>query len=130
MDIITLPIEHDKEKIESKYRLVVIAAQRARELSLGAEPRLQLKTGKVTTTALLETISNSIEFITGDEAAVAREQAEKMDFRKMIEDKRRPMEDLSDLEKDLKVYLHEKEATEKALEELFIEGEDREESEE
>lgn len=130
MDIITLPIEHDKEKIESKYRLVVIAAQRARELSLGAEPRLQLKTGKVTTTALLETISNAIEFITGDEAAVAREQAEKMDFRKMIEDKRRPMEDLSDLEKDLKVYLHEKEATEKALEELFIEGEDREESEE
>lgn len=130
MDIITLPIEHDKEKIESKYRLVVIAAQRARELSLGAEPKLQLKTGKVTTTALLETISNSIEFITGDEAAVAREQAEKMDFKKMIEDKRRPMEDLSDLEKDLKVYLHEKEATEKALEELFIEGEDREESEE
>ncbi len=130
MDIITLPIEHDKEKIESKYRLVVIAAQRARELSLGAEPKLQLKTGKVTTTALLETISNAIEFITGDEAAVAREQAEKMDFKKMIEDKRRPMEDLSDLEKDLKVYLHEKEATEKALEELFIEGEDREESEE
>ena len=130
MDIITLPIEHDKEKIESKYRLVVIAAQRARELSLGAEPKLQLKTGKVTTTALLETISNSIEVITGDEAAVAREQAEKMDFKKMIEDKRRPMEDLSDLEKDLKVYLHEKEATEKALEELFIEGEDREESEE
>jgi len=130
MDIITLPIEHDKEKIESKYRLVVIAAQRARELSLGAEPKLQSKTGKVTTTALLETISDAIEFITGDEAAVAREQAEKMDFRKMIEDKRRPMEDLSDLEKDLKVYLHEKEATEKALEELFIEGEDREESEE
>jgi len=65
-----------------------------------------------------------------NEAAVAREQAEKMDFKKMIEDKRRPMEDLSDLEKDLKVYLHEKEATEKALEELFIEGEDREESEE
>lgn len=36
MDIISLPVEYDKKDIDSRYRLVVIAAQRARELSLGA----------------------------------------------------------------------------------------------
>jgi hypothetical protein len=41
-----------------------------------------------------------------------------------------PIEDLSKLEKDLKIYLHEKGVTERALEELFAETETGEESEE
>ncbi len=130
MDIISLPVEYDKKKIESRYRLVVIAAQRARELSLGAAPKVQTKAKKVTTTALLEAISGNIEFITGEEAVIAREKAEKIDYKKLIEGKRKPIEDLSELEKDLKVYLHEKGATEKALEELFAEAEEGEETEE
>lgn len=133
MDIISLPVEYDKKKIESRYRLVAIAAQRARELSLGATQKIQTKAKKVTTTALLEAISGNIEFITGEEAVIAREKAEKIDYKKLIEEKRKPIEDLSELEKDLKVYLHEKGATEKALEELFAEteeGEGAEESEE
>ncbi len=130
MDIISLPVEYDKKKIESRYRLVVIAAQRARELSLGAAQKVQTKAKKVTTTALLEAISGNIEFITGEEAVIAREKAEKIDYKKLIEEKRKPIEDLSELEKDLKVYLHEKGATEKALEELFAETEEGEETEE
>lgn len=130
MDIISLPVEYDKKKIESRYRLVVVAAQRARELSLGATQKVQTKAKKVTTTAVLEAISGSIEFITGEEAVVAKEKAEKIDYKKLIEEKRRPIEDLSELEKDLKVYLHEKGATEKALEELFSETEEGEEAEE
>lgn len=130
MDIISLPVEYDKNKIESRYRLVVIAAQRARELSLGATQKVQTKAKKVTTTALLEAISGNIEFITGEEAVIAQEKAEKIDYKKLIEEKRKPIEDLSDLEKDLKVYLHEKGATEKALEELFAETEEDEEREE
>jgi DNA-directed RNA polymerase subunit omega len=130
MDIISLPVEYDKKKIESRYRLVAIAAQRARELSLGATPKIQTKAKKVTTTALLEAISGNIEFITGEDAVIAREKAEKIDYKKLIEEKRKPIEDLSELEKDLKVYLHEKGATEKALEELFAETEDGEGTEE
>lgn len=130
MDIISLPVEYDKKKIESRYRLVAIAAQRARELSLGATPKIQTKAKKVTTTALLEAISGNIEFITGEEAVIAREKAEKIDYKKLIEEKRKPIEDLSELEKDLKVYLHEKGATEKALEELFAETEEGEAAEE
>ncbi len=130
MDIIALPVEYDKKKIESRYRLVVIAAQRARELSLGAAQKVQTKAKKVTTTAILESLSGSIEFITGEDAVIAKEKAEKIDYKKLIEERRRPIEDLSELEKDLKVYLHEKGATERALEELFAETEEGEESEE
>lgn len=128
MDIISLPVEYDKKKIESRYRLVVIAAQRARELSLGATQKVQAKAKKVTTTAVLEALSGNIEYITGEEAVAAREKADKIDYKKLIEEKRKPIEDLSELEKDLKVYLHEKGATEKALEELFAESEGEEET--
>jgi DNA-directed RNA polymerase subunit omega len=130
MDITSLPIEYDKKKIESKYRLAVIAAQRARELSLGTTPRIQKKAKKVTTTALLETVSGEIKFLTGADAVAAREKAEKIDFKKLIEERRRSISDISELEKDLKVYLHEREATEKALEELFSESEESYESSE
>jgi DNA-directed RNA polymerase subunit omega len=130
MDLIALPIEYDKDKIDSRYRLVVIAAQRARELSLGSTSKVQAKAKKVTTTALLETITDKIEFLTGVDAIAAKEKADRIDYKKLIEERRRPIEDLSELEKDLKVYLHEKGATEKALEELFSESEETEEGEE
>ena len=130
MDIISLPVEYDKKEIDSRYRLVVIAAQRARELSLGAQSKIQTKTRKVTTTALLEAVGSEIEFLTGVDAIAAKEKSEKIDYKKLIEEKRRPIEDLSELEKDLKVYLHEKGSPEKALEDLFSEGDEASESEE
>ncbi|HMK44213.1 MAG TPA: DNA-directed RNA polymerase subunit omega [Dissulfurispiraceae bacterium] len=121
MNIISLPIEYDKKKIESKYRLAVIAAQRARELAVGAEPKVSRKAKKVTTTALVETVGGEIKFMTGEDAAVALEKAGRIDFKKLIEEKRKSsIADLSELEKDLKVYLHEREgASERALDELF-----------
>ncbi len=127
IDIISLPVEQDKKRIDSRYRLVSLASQRARELALGVKPKIQGKYKKVTTTALIETSEGIVDFLEGEEAVVAREKAEKIDYRKMMEDKRRPIEDLSELEKDLKVYLHEKGAPEKALEELFSEADDSEE---
>ncbi|MCL0035697.1 DNA-directed RNA polymerase subunit omega, partial [Thermodesulfovibrionales bacterium] len=92
MDIISLPIEYDKKKIDSRYRLVVIAAQRARELSLGVKQKIQTESKKITTTAILETISGEIEFLTGKEAIVAKEKAERIDYRKIIREgeKKRP----------------------------------------
>ncbi len=103
MDIITLPIEYDKKKIESKYRLAVIASQRARELALGSDPKLAKKAKKVTTSSLLETVSGEVKFITGDDAAAAREKADRIDFKKLIEERRKTsVGDLSELEKDLR----------------------------
>ncbi len=43
MDIISLPVEYDHKKIDGKFRLVTIAAQRAKELSLGAKPKISTK---------------------------------------------------------------------------------------
>lgn len=121
MDIITLPIEYDKKKIESKYRLAVIASQRARELVLGSDPKLTKKAKKITTTSLLEMVTGEVKFIIGEEAAVARAKADRIDFKKLIEDRRKTSSvDLSELEKDLKIYLHEREGvSEHALDELF-----------
>ncbi|HXX81092.1 MAG TPA: DNA-directed RNA polymerase subunit omega [Thermodesulfovibrionales bacterium] len=124
MDLISLPAEVDKKKIDGKYRLATIAAQRARELSLGAKSKIQSKAKKVTTVAIEEAINGTLEFLVGDEARKAREEAKKFDYRRLLEEKRREgaHEDLSELEKDLKIYLHEKETDEKkALEELFAE---------
>jgi DNA-directed RNA polymerase subunit omega len=125
MDLISLPAELDKKKIDGKYRLAAIAAQRARELSLGAKPKLQSKAKKVTTVAIEEALNGTLEFLTGEEARKAKEEAKKFDYKRLLEEKRREgaPEDLSELERDLKIYLHEKEAGEdkKALEELFTE---------
>lgn len=124
MDIISLPVELDKKKIDGKYRLVMIASQRAKELSVGVKPKIQTKARKVTTIAIEEAVSDKIEFFIGEEAAKAKEEAKKFDYRMMLEEKKReatPVE-LTEIEKDLKIYLHEKETKDKrALEELFSE---------
>ena len=128
MDIISLPVEYDHKKIDGKFRIIAIAAQRAKELSLGANPKVKTKSKKVTTVALEETINNNVEFLIGESAKKAKEEAKKFDYRKLLEEKKREIsgEDLTEFEKDLKVYLHEKEAMDKkALEGLF--GEKREE---
>ena len=122
MDIISLPIEYDQNKIDGRFRIIAIASQRAKELAVGADPKIQSKSRKITTLALEETIDNTIEFLIGDEAKKAKEEAKRFDYRKLLEERKRDMtgEDLTEFEKDLKVYLHEKEAMEKkALEGLF-----------
>jgi DNA-directed RNA polymerase subunit omega len=124
MDIISLPIEYDHQKIDGRFRIIAIACQRAKELAVGASPRVKTKSKKVTTISLEETISNTIEFLTGEQAKKAKEESQKFDYRKLLEEKKREMtgEDLTEFEKDLKVYLHEKETIDKkALEGLFIE---------
>ncbi len=125
MEIISLPIEYDHEKIDGRFRIIAIAAQRAKELAVGAQPKIKTKARKVTTVALEETINNSLEFLTGEQARKAKEEAQRFDYRKLLEEKRREMtgEEMTEFEKDLKVYLHEKKETmdKKALEGLFVE---------
>lgn len=125
MDIISLPVEYDRKKIDGRYRVVAIAAQRARELSSGVNPKIKTKARKITTVAIEETISNSIEFLTGEQAKMAKEEASKLDYRRLLEqrEKAAASEEATELEKDLKVYLHERETTDKkTLETLFGDG--------
>lgn len=124
LDIISLPIELDRSRIDSRYRLALIAAQRAAELSLGATAKLEKKAKKVTTTAILEVLMNKIDYITGEEATKAKDKIDKIDVKKLLEEKRRAIPDLTELEKDLKVYLHGKETAEKMLEDLFTDSDE------
>jgi DNA-directed RNA polymerase subunit omega len=128
MDIISLPVEIDKKKIDGRYRLMMIASQRAKELSMGVKPKIQTKSKKVTAIAIEEAAMGKLEFLVGEDAIKAKEEAKKFDYRRLLEEKRREAtpEELTELEKDLKVYLHEKETMDKrALEEIF--GERQEE---
>jgi DNA-directed RNA polymerase subunit omega len=111
IDIISLPIEYDKEKIDGRFRLVNIAAQRAKELALGAEPKIKSKAKKVTTLAIQEVVANKIDYLIGEEAAKAMQQSRKLAFRKLLEDRKKELdaEERSELEKDLSVFMQEKE---------------------
>lgn len=119
MDIISLPIDIDKSKIDSRFRLVNIAAQRAKELSLGAKKKIQTRSKKVTSIAIEEALQGKLEYIVGEEAAKAREEEKKFDYRRLLEERRRVPADIKELEKDLKIYIHGKEEESRDLSELF-----------
>jgi len=57
-----VPIEDLFEKIDSKYRLVIIAAKRSRQLNHGQAPLVQPKGYKPTYIALEEIASGRIEY--------------------------------------------------------------------
>ncbi|MDP2167196.1 MAG: DNA-directed RNA polymerase subunit omega [Thermodesulfovibrionales bacterium] len=128
MDIVSLPIEFDKKKMDSRFRLVNIAGQRAKELAMGVKPKIKAKGKKATTIAIEETLDGVLEFLVGEEARAAGEEARKFDYRKLLEEKKREAvtEDLSELEKDLKVYLTEKkEVDRRAIDEFFAEKQEK-----
>lgn len=73
MDIIKLPIEYSKEVLDSRFRLVLIAAQRARQISDGSPVLVKSKYVKNTTLSLEEAIEGKLKYMTGEEARKARE---------------------------------------------------------
>lgn len=126
MDLISLPVEFDAEKIDGRFRLVIAVAKRARELYQGSQPKISSKARKMTTLALEEVISGHVGVLSGDDAIKAREKSKKLTLDEMMDEAKQREnlpEDLSELEKDLKVYLHEKGAKEssKTIEEIFPE---------
>jgi DNA-directed RNA polymerase subunit omega len=54
--------EELNEKVDSKYRLVIIAAKRARQLNQGTRPSIQTKAGKPTYIALDEVAAGRLEY--------------------------------------------------------------------
>ena len=124
MDIISLPIKFDKTKIDGTYRLVMAAVKRAKDLSQGALPVIASKAQKITTLAIEEVASGAVRIITGKDAVQAIEDAKKQVHQKVIDEaqqKETMPEDMTELEKDLKVYLSEKGESEqkKSIEDIF-----------
>lgn len=124
MDIITLPIENENKNIEGTYRLVVAAVKRAKDLSMGSLPVISSKAQKITTLAIEEVATGAIDVLTGEEAVKANEEAKKQTHKKMMDEaqqKETMPEDMSELEKDLKMYLSEKNESEqkRSIEDIF-----------
>ena len=124
MDIISLPIRCENEKIDGTYRLVIAAVKRAKALSDGALPSIPSKAQKITTLAIEEVASGAVKVLKGDEAVKAMEESKKLTHKKMMDEaqqKETMPEDMSELEKDLKVYLSEKGESEqkRTIEDIF-----------
>ena len=124
MDIISLPIDYDRKKIDGAYRLVIAAVKRAKDLSMGALPSMASKAQKITTLAIEEIATEHIHILTGEAAVKASEDAKKLTHKRMMDEaqqKETMPEDMTELEKDLKVYLSEKSETEqkRSIEDIF-----------
>jgi DNA-directed RNA polymerase subunit omega len=124
MEIISLPIKCENEKIDGRYRLVIAAVKRAKDLSQGALPSIPSKAQKITTLAIQEVATGTVNVVTGDEAVKAMEEAKKLTHKKMMDEaqqKETMPEDMTELEKDLKIYLSEKGESEqkRTIEDIF-----------
>lgn len=124
MEVISLPIEIDKEKMDGYFRLVVATVKRAKALAQGAQPVLESKAQKVTIRALEEVLSDKVLILT-DEAAVKAEEEDVKFVHKNIMDEARQKEEMSEdmtvLEKDLKVFMSERgeRDSKKTIEDIF-----------
>ncbi|MBI3812740.1 MAG: DNA-directed RNA polymerase subunit omega [Nitrospirae bacterium] len=103
---------YDDAKIDTRYRLVIIAAQRARQMMQGSKALITSKFTKESTVALDEVLQGKTEFVTGKEAKVAMKEAVAA---REIEDRARakakamlPREDESEIKKDLTVYVNDR----------------------
>lgn len=73
MDVIKLPIEYSKDEIDSRFRLVLVCAQRSRQLTEGSPVLVKSKYVKNITLALQEAIEGKLKYLTGEDAKRARE---------------------------------------------------------
>ncbi len=127
MDIISLPIDFDRKKIDGAYRLVIGAVKRAKDLSMGALPSMASKAQKITTLAIEEVATDHVHLLIGEAAIKASEEAKKLTHKRMMDEaqqKETMPEDMTELEKDLKLYLSEKSETEqkRSIEDIFGES--------
>jgi len=114
MDLITLPFERDVTGIDSRYRIVVVSAQRARQVSEGARASVTTRYTKPTTIALQELFEGKLEFLTGKEARLAQKEAKRLreeaQAAKAIEARHAALSD--EIKRDLSVYVEEGRAKE------------------
>lgn len=74
MDIVSLPIDIEREKLDSRFRMVVLATGRARQLLRGTKPIISTKYIKSATIALEELSECHVEYVTGKEARKALQE--------------------------------------------------------
>jgi DNA-directed RNA polymerase subunit omega len=112
MNLVSLPTELDREKFDSRFRLVIAVAKRARALYHGAMPKIASKSKKMTTVALEEVASGSVRVLSGEAAIKAKEEAKKLHYEDMIDEAKQKAslpEEITKFEKELHAFLRNKE---------------------
>jgi DNA-directed RNA polymerase omega subunit len=62
--------------IDSKFRFITVASQRAKQLQGGAKPRVETRSRKPTRVAVEETLAGTISWEIREESAEATDEAE------------------------------------------------------
>ena len=106
MDALSLLPQHHQKEFDSRYRIVLIAAQRAKQLMRGAEATRASKFSKETSMALEEVLGGSVPYLIGDEAKQAIRDA-KMAHQRPIDQAlyAQPDENSQEIKKELSVYI-------------------------
>jgi DNA-directed RNA polymerase subunit omega len=107
MEALSLLPEIQGSTVDSRSRLVIITAQRARQLMQGATPSVTTKHVKPTTIALEEVLRSRVPFLIGKEARQAMKEAKKQRERELERLTIPPVvaEDASEIKKDLSVMV-------------------------
>jgi len=105
IDMLNLLPQYTPEEFDSRHRLVIVAAQRAKHLTQGAKPTGPSRYTKETTAALDEVLRGKVTYLTGKEARDAMKEAKRG---KEGETERLAMmtgEDAKEIKKELSVYV-------------------------
>ena len=73
-----LTVEDCLDYVDNRFELVLVAAKRARQLSMGAEPLVELENDKPTVLALREIAENRIDKSVLEEEVVPQDDIEAM----------------------------------------------------
>ena len=104
-DMLSLLPQYAAGEFDSRHRLVIVAAQRAKQLVQGARTSSPSKFTKETSIALDEVLRHSVQFLVGKEARDAIKESKRV---KEGETERLAMmtgEDAKEIKKELSVYV-------------------------
>lgn len=73
-----LTVEDCLDHVDNRFELVLVAAKRARQLSMGAEPLVELENDKPTVLALREIAENKINKSVLEEEVIPQDDIEAM----------------------------------------------------
>lgn len=105
IDTLSLLPQYTQDQFDSRHRLVIVAAQRAKHILQGSRPSSTSRFTKETTISLDEVLRGEIKYLVGKEARDAMKEAKRG---KEGETERMAMmtgEDAREIKKELSVYV-------------------------
>ncbi len=106
MDPLVLLPEHHQKQFDSRFRIVLIAAQRAKQVMQGPPTEGTSKFMKETSQALEEVLKGEVPFLVGSEARQALKEAHTVHEREFAPSLLgQPDENTKEIQKELSVYI-------------------------